>query len=317
MKHKSNEILCKVLKTLDEAGYSISEVDSEDYCLEIVAKKGNIKLLIKSLTNIDSERRDSAEDLASLAVSFNATPLIIGHRMQKGVIEPGTMYERFGVNVINPETFRNAALEKSLPIVYSKRGGLYVKIDGKALKRLREKEGMSLGDLANKIGVSRKAVYEYERSQMGATLATVARIEEILDADIITGINVFDWRPSSDIPEKSPTGVVARQLHGKLKKIGCKSIGFNFAPIDVHARNIGASFLTSEENVDEERLERKVSAAIEVGKIMGMQPILVTGETKPRDQGLTLVRIDEIKKLEKTKDLMALLGLDCCPNGEN
>lgn len=302
---------------MDEAGYSISEVDSEDYCLEIVAKKGNIKLLIKSLTNIDSERRDSVEDLASLAVSFNATPLIIGHRMQKGVIEHGTMYERFGVNVINPETFRNAALEKSLPIVYSKRGGLYVKIDGKALKRLREKEGMSLGDLANKIGVSRKAVYEYERSQMGATLATVARIEEILDADIITGINVFDWHPSSDIPEKSPTGIVARQLHGKLKKIGCKSIGFNFAPIDVHARNIGASFLTSEENVDEGRLERKVSAAIEVGKIMGMQPILVTGETKPRDQGLTLVRIDEIKKLEKTKDLMALLGLDYCPNGEN
>ncbi|HRR54894.1 MAG TPA: hypothetical protein P5290_06085, partial [Candidatus Methanomethylicus sp.] len=96
MKNETNEILSQILKTLDEAGYSVSEVDSEDYCLEIVAKKGNIKLLIKTLLNVDSERRETADDLRKLAASFSASPLIIGSRMQNGIIEEGALYERFG-----------------------------------------------------------------------------------------------------------------------------------------------------------------------------------------------------------------------------
>jgi len=54
MKNATNEILSQIVKTLDEAGYSVSEVDSGDYCLEVVAKKDNTKLLIKTLLNVDS-----------------------------------------------------------------------------------------------------------------------------------------------------------------------------------------------------------------------------------------------------------------------
>jgi len=167
---------------------------------------------------------------------------------------------------------------------------------------------MSLGELSTKIGVSRKAVYEYERSQMGATLATVARIEEILDADIISGINIFDWQPGDEVPDKTPTGVVAKQLHNKLKKIGCKAIGFTYAPIDVHVRNTEVSFLTNEDNLNEAGLEKKVESAVDVGKILGIDPILVTCDKHFRDQNITTLKIDDIKKLESAKDLETLLN---------
>ena len=308
MKNETNEILSQIVKTLDDAGYSVSEVDSGDYCLEVVAKKDNTKLLIKTLLNVDSERREAADDLRNMAASFSASPIIIASRMQNGLIEEGALYARFGVNVVNPTTFREAALKGMLPIVYSKRGGLYVKIDGDALKRYREAQGMSLGNLASKIGVSRKAIYEYEREQMGATLATVAKIEKVIKANVITGINILTSTPKAT-DFSPPTRDVARQLHHKLKEIGCKAIGFNYAPIDVHMHDADVGFLTNE-NMRDADLERKVDSALHVGGLLGMEPVLVTKDSCHLEKDITTIKLDDIKLVKKKGDLERLLKID-------
>jgi len=316
MKDDSNEILVQILRILDKAGFTVSEVDS-DYCLEIVAKRGNVKLLIKTLENVDNERKESAEDLHLLAATFSASPLIIGSKVQRGVIEKDALYERFGINVISPKTFRNAALGGKFPSVYSKRGGLYFRIDGDALRRLRRERGMSLGELANKIGVSRKAVYEYENSQMGATLNTALRMEEVLNAGVTMDIDIFTWRCNEEPPERSPAGAVAQQLHNKLKEIGCKAIGFSYAPIDVHARNLGVSFLTNEKRLGERALDRKVGDALEVSKVLEIEPVLITGDVRPMGLNITILRIDDIRKLERLRDLERLLHLDVIDDADN
>ncbi|MDI9644094.1 MAG: helix-turn-helix domain-containing protein [Candidatus Verstraetearchaeota archaeon] len=310
MKPLSVGLVGNILRVLEEAGFVASEVDSSDYCLQIVAKKGNLKLLIKSSENIDSERRCSTEDLKSLACAFNAYPFIIGVRMQRGVLEEDALYERFGVSVMHPKTFRDAVLERRFPTAYSKRGGLYFKIDGKALKSCREKKRMSLGQLASLIGVSRKAIYEYEREQMGATLQTVERLQKILGDSVISSIDIFDWHMEEEAPERNPTGIIAKQLHAKLKKIGCKAMGFSYAPIDIHAKNVGVSFLTSEEKINEEQLERKIENAVGVGRVLGSPPVLVTEDRVPNNADIIVVRIEEIKKVEKVGDLVKLLGVE-------
>lgn len=310
MRSTSSSLLGGILKTLEEAGFVASEISSSGYCLEIVAKKGNIKLLIKSSENIDAERRETAEDLKVFASAFDASPFIIGVRMQKGKIEEDTLYERFGVNVLHPKTFREAMLRHRFPAVYSKRGGIYFKIDGRALKVSREKKGLSLGQLANLIGVSRKAIYEYEREQMGATPQTVERLEKVLGSNVVTGINIFDWHLEGEAPEKNPAGVVARQLHAKLKKIGCRALGFSYAPIDIHAKNMCVSFLTCEDHMKEEKLEKKIESAIEVGKVLESTPVLVAGERVPPNKDILVIRIDEIRRAEQIRDLAKLLGID-------
>ncbi len=310
MRQRPAGLVGSVLRALEEADFVASEITSQEYCLQIVAKKDNTKLLIKTSENVDSERRDSAEDLKSLAVAFGASPFIIGLRMQKGVIEEDTLYERFGVNVIHPRAFRDAALKKRLPPVYSKRGGLYFRIDGRTLKMCREKKGLSLGQLATMIGVSRKAVYEYERDQMGATIQTVERLERILGRSVVAGINVFDWHLEGEAPDKNPAGVVARQLHAKLKKIGCKALGFSYAPIDIYVKNVGVSFLTFEERMNEDRLENKIENAIEVGKVFGSPPILVTDEKAPPNKDILVVKINEINRVEHLGELAKLLGVE-------
>jgi putative transcriptional regulator len=309
MKASPNEILVQILRILQKAGFSVSQVDSEDYCFEIVAKKDNVKLLIKTSENIDNARKEPAEDLRSLAVAYSATPLIIGRMTHNGTVEKDTLYERHGVNVISPSTFKEIALSGKLPFVYSKRGGLYFRINGKYLRKLREERGMSLGDLAKRIGVSRKAIYDYETGSMGATFETVAKIEETMDSAVTAGINVFDWHSGEDLPNRSPTGPVARQLHGKLREMGCKTIGFTYAPVDVHARNMGISFISNDKSHEEEALDRKVRTAVELGKLLQVESVLVTGDHQPRDLNITVIHMDDMKKLESIRDLEQLLNL--------
>jgi len=309
MKKAPRDVLVEILRTLQSAGFALYEVDS-DYCLQIVAKRGDTKLLIKTTTNVDNEKRETTEDLSSLAMTFSASPLIIGNRAQRGKIEDGTLYERFNVNVVNLKTFKDAVLYRRFPIAFSRRGGVYFKIDGAALRKLRMERGMSLGEFAAKIGVSRKAVYEYENSQMGATLKTVLRMEEILNAGITMDIDIFKWEYKKELPDRGPAGTVAKQLHYKLKKIGCRAVGFSYAPIDVHARNIGVSFLTEEENLEDETLSRKVENATKIGRLLGASPVLITGSSGGGKLDVVSIPIDEIKKAESIKDLERILNID-------
>ncbi|MGQ9759330.1 MAG: transcriptional regulator [Candidatus Methanomethylicaceae archaeon] len=316
MKQLSRDILVEILRILHRAGFSLYEVDS-DYCMQIVAKRRDTKLLIKATINVDNEKRETTEELSSLATIFSASSLIIGSKAQSGPIEDGTLYERLNVNVINLNTFRDTLLYGIFPVAYSRRGGLYFRINGPMLKRLRIERGMSLGEFAAKIGVSRKAVYEYENSEMGATLKTIMKIEEVLNADITREIDIFKWSHKREPPEKSPAGAVAKQLHYKLKKIGCKAIGFSYAPIDVHAKNIGVSFLTDEEKYNQIVLNRKVENAIKVGRLLGVDPVLITHSFSGGNLDIITIPIDEIRKVENVKDLERLLNLDLTEHPAN
>jgi putative transcriptional regulator len=309
MMGSSKDTLIEILRILHQAGFSISEVGSEQYCLQLVAKKGSTKLIINTLENIDTERREAAEELKSLATATSSSPLIIGSRVQSGKLEEGALYERYGVNVVSPETFKEATLKGKLPFVQSKRGGLYFRINGRTLRKLREEHKMSLGDLAKKIGVSRKAVYEYESGGMGATLETVARIEEVFNVGLTQGIDIFDWQCAGEPEAKAPSDPLARQLHWKLKEIGCKAMGFDYAPIDVHARTVGVSFLTNEKGPGKD-LDSRVEKALELAKLLDMVPVLVTGDRKPDGADIYVLRTEEVKQLKSVKDLERLLGLD-------
>ncbi|MDD1776276.1 MAG: hypothetical protein LUP94_02870, partial [Candidatus Methanomethylicus sp.] len=66
----------------------------------------------------------------------------------------------------------------------------------------------------------------------------------------------------------------------------------------------------NENNLNEQVLEKKINSAIEVGKILGTDPILVTCGKRPRESNITILRIDEINKLEKAKDLESLVNSD-------
>lgn len=55
---------------------------------------------------------------------------------------------------------------------------------GKELKELRKKSGLTQSELANKCGLSKNAIWNYENNKRNPTLNTLNKISEVLNVDL-------------------------------------------------------------------------------------------------------------------------------------
>src|SRR3989344_3327410 len=141
-----DELLQKTISVLQESGFTVAQQFSPS-CFDILARRGDLILLVKVLTNIDSLYEEQASDLKRIANVLSATPLVVGIIIKTEYMRPKTIYERYGVTAINFETFEDAIAEKKLPVVYAKKGGFFANINPDFLKEVRAKNNLSLGAL--------------------------------------------------------------------------------------------------------------------------------------------------------------------------
>ncbi|MDD2472382.1 MULTISPECIES: transcriptional regulator [unclassified Methanoculleus] len=197
------------------AGFDVSErCNIRPRSFDLLAKKGDILVIIKVASHIDSVSADIAWDLNQIARYLQATPLIVGERARGADLERGVVYIRYGLFALSPESLYDYFAEGLSPMVYASPGGLYVKIKGDLLREVRERSRMSLGDLASHLGVSRRAISKYE-SGMGTTLDVAIRLEELFGAQLVEMIELVGYRspePGPEVPPESATGDVLVDL---------------------------------------------------------------------------------------------------------
>src|SRR3989442_9381333 len=131
--------------------------------------------MVKVLLNVDSFSKQGAEELRMIATSLKGAPLLIGERSGAGSLEDGVIYARSGVPILSRQTFIDFFEEGVPPFIFSAPGGLYVKLDGEALRRARDAKQISLGALAEVAGVSRRAIQMYLEG-MSATIDIPLRL---------------------------------------------------------------------------------------------------------------------------------------------
>ncbi|MEZ0318733.1 MAG: helix-turn-helix domain-containing protein [Pyrobaculum sp.] len=71
-----------------------------------------------------------------------------------------------------------------MPFLRLNRGFISAAIDGEKLRKAREAAGMSLGALAEELGVSRETVYRYERGEVEAPLRVVQKLIKLFGEDV-------------------------------------------------------------------------------------------------------------------------------------
>jgi putative transcriptional regulator len=208
--------LQRVISVMITAGYEVSERFSlRPRSFDLIARKNGTMLVIKVVSHIDSVSEDVAFDLEIIARHLRGIPLIVGERARDADLERGAVYIRYGIYAVSAATLYDFFVEKIPPLVYASPGGLYVNINGEALHEMRELRGMSLGDLAHLLGVSRRTISKYE-SGMGTTLDIAIRIEEVFDAGVAESIDLLDHTVSGDL-----------EAHQRSKKEGMPPpIGF-------------------------------------------------------------------------------------------
>ncbi len=290
-------------------------------CFDVIAKKRSLLMLVKIIETIDNLREDQAYELRKLSSMLGGLPLIVGRSIRSNsTIEDGVVYSRYEIPVVSLETLRNLLLHKIPPLIFAYRGGFKVKFDGDLLKEKRIGKNLSLSDLAREVGISKRAVYEYERGKINVSLETAMMIEEFLDEPLTLAINLFDemQRIGSVTQPEKYSGAPKSDLEKDVKKhfdaLGMKDqLWTKKFPFRVLAKSVDKNdelekSITTITGITRKPIgkdfTKKILVTYNVSRIADANPLVVVGSEIDQKEfkGVPILSIDELTKLKKKKD---------------
>lgn len=220
-------LLARVREVLTQAGFYLSaDAALRPLAFDVVARRDGQLFIVKVLTNVDGLNEPVANELRTVAQFLDAVPLVVGERSSSRTLEDGAVYLRYGVRIITLDTLGEYLREGVEPLVYAAPGGFYVNLDGERLRSLREERGLSLGDLAQAAGVSRRAIGMYEEG-MGAMVEVAQRLEEFLDEALVVPYRAFD-APREPVPAPEISEIASAFEAAVLRSL--QELGFRVAP---------------------------------------------------------------------------------------
>jgi len=281
---------------LEKAGFQLSErCTARRSCFDLAARKKEQLALIKVPTNIGSIHAKCASALQMVSNYFQAAPLFIGEKSREKTLEDITCRE-------------------ICPLVEAGPGGYYVKLDGATIRKKRQKLGLSVGKLAEMVGISRRTLYGYENDMAKASVSSTYKLEWILGIPLIQPIDVF----RTELQSKG-FFAAARRMFVKnrfLKTIMRKFAYFNLnaapterTPFDFiaqfpeeHVNIIGGVTDRKEQNVDQ-----RAEEIISVSKIVEAQPVFITEGPKLQNDDIPLICYEELMKIRHSREFINLL----------
>lgn len=297
-----------VARLFQRAGFKVAHVELRGGCFDIVASGLLTLLFVKVVTNIDTVTEEQAEDLKRLSKVFKASPLIVGLRTKNSELEEDVIYERFGIYALNPATLYHALIEGELPAIFAERGGLYVRINGELLRKLREKHGYSVGELAQLLGVSRKSLQNYEREEQAVSLEVAVRMEEIFDEPIAEPIDILRSKVEAELAPPKPETPLEKEVFDKLTELGMGVVKVKRAPFNALSKEDEFTILTGIGERKTKSTVKRAEMVAEVGRIINSGGLFVLEKSKlevvsevpliPKDS------FEEIKDVDELIDLI-------------
>ena len=302
-------LIARVRETLATCGFYVSDPHHlRSVSFDVIARRDRHLLIFKVLSNIDSLSQSDSDDLRVLATTLGGSPIIIGLHSSAAELEEGILYSRFGLPILSEESFKELMLEGVPPLVYAAPGGLYVRIDGATLRKVREEKSISLGTLAEAAGVSRKAIQMYEAG-MGTMVEIAARIEEFLDQAVVLPLDPFEF--TAEVTERLRTLEIIddqnKEIFDMLREIGYMVLPTRRCPFDAFARE--EELLLTGIGEDRSLVERKARVIGNLSRITEKKSVIIIRQESQVKaiEGIPLVSKDELRKTDHSEDLMRLI----------
>lgn len=304
------ELLLNIRASLAKAGFFVSDPHNiRSISFDVIARRDRQLLIIKVLTNIDSLSSDDADQLRTLATALGGSPMVVGLHSSSGKLEQGILYSRFGLPIISESTFHEHVLEGVPPFVYAAPGGLYVRLDGELIRRIREERNISLGTLAEMAGVSRKAIQLYE-SGMGAMIEIAAKIEEFLKEPIVMPLDPFYYSPevAKTLQTFDKFSGFNRDVFEMLREVGYSVVPTIRCPFDALAKEDDLLLLAGiGENA--QMTERKARVVGNISRVTEKKSVIfVSQRISTQDiEGTPIITGDELRKADDADDVLELI----------
>jgi putative transcriptional regulator len=309
------EMLNTAETILSKAGFHISEkCVARPSCFDFVARRVEQLAFLKVLVNIGSISEGEASELQRISRCFSATPLFVGDQTRNKPLEDDTIYIRYNIYAITPKTFGNVVFLQMHPLVVAGPGGYYVNLDGDAIRKKRQEFGLSVGKLAELMGVCRRTIYGYERGMAKASVSAAYNLEWILGVPVARHIDPLQ----AIVHEK---GFFAKAKHmivgnrllqavvGKLSRFNFKVAQTKWAPFDFVAQfpkeNVNIVGGVAFEN--EKSIDQRAREILSVSEVAKAQPVFVTDGKQVPSNEIPLIRSEDLMKIKCPEDLMARL----------
>ncbi|MCS7140001.1 MAG: helix-turn-helix domain-containing protein [Candidatus Nezhaarchaeota archaeon] len=294
-------LLTKTVNTLHEKGFEVSKpYINERSSINIVARSNEKLLIVKALSNVNELKSYCITEIKKAGYALRGSPLVVSDKEIDEEIDKEVIYEKQGIYALHVDALRKY-LEGKRWYVYCKGGRFYVKIDGERLRRLREKIGLSLGGLANLLGISRKAVYEYERDEMDATIDVAIKLYEILREFVNEDEALQAFKPidipimmtSPDIRNhderfKARRYRLQEEVASKLLKLGFSVLRFRGAPFNLIAKGDNGKktiLILAIETLDE-RTREEAEVLRDVAEVAKVKGLIVTRKVSHENEGV-------------------------------
>lgn len=315
-----DQVLLEITELLASHGFETSNIYDRS-CFDMMARRELILLLLKVLINVDGFTSQQAQEIKRLARTFLASPLIVGFKSKTEPLEEDVVYERHGIPVVAPETLRNMVVDEVYPEVLAGRGGYYVNINGEILKEVRERENLSLKDLADIAHVSRETIYKYEHGMVRAYPETAMLLENILNIKITLDIDLFKTPEPEDMlksdqaseTEDNPQDISPEPK--ELIKLGFGVLPTYRTPFDAisqaNSRKEKENILLTnlEKNRNSQALKKMALNVKDLSDITKKEAVFIMESKRVVEciEGIPAVNTDEICEMENCREFIQLL----------
>jgi len=311
MTRVESESLEAAESALKEAGFVVSQFcSSRPSCFDFVARKSAVTLLVKFHADIDGFSRSDSRELKVISECVSAVSLLMSNRSRGKNLDDDTVYTRYNGLIVTPKTFEGIITSNAYPLIHADPGGYSVEIDGERIKRRRQKLGLSIGQVAEMIGISRRTLYGYERGMARASVAVAYNLVYTLGIPVAKPIDVFA-KPRKQhgcfLTRARPAMAVNKLLQRILKKFtpgnftAIKRAPFDFVIMvpEEKMRIIGGVT-----NDKERGLERRVDEILSFSRIVQAHPVLITDGRKPSNKDIECIRENELSRIRTPGDLI-------------
>jgi len=307
------ELVTRVRETLIKAEFNVSEEHHlKSISFDLVARRDNLLLFIKVVTNVDALSEENAQELKLLSNILGGFALSVGEHCGSGPLDDDVIYSRFGIPIMTLETLRQYFVEETAPVIFAAPGGYYVRLDGGMLRRIRETRGISLGDVADAAGVSRRSIQLYEEGGRRALVDVALRIEDYLGVPLICpvdpvlsshDVNVDDFKDSLGSITETFQAAFAH-----LMDAGCHVVSTSHSPFETLLEEKRDIMLTGVATY-ERSLVKKAKVIGDVSCIVEKESVVVVDRKSRREEidGTPIVSIQEILERGTLEEILELI----------
>lgn len=310
---KRTEILDATESILKKAGFQVSErCVARPSCFDLVARREEQLALMKMYVNIGNVSIGDASELQRISECLSATPFFICNENRRKPLEDDTVYSRYNVFTITLKTLEDTALHGRYPLVEAGPGGYYVRLDGKEIRERRQKLGLSIGKLADMIGISRRTLYGYEKDMAKASVSVAYNLEWTLGVPVVKSIDIFQ----SNSQKKGFLAAAKRIItkHRFLQKVLNKFAQINFkvsyirrAPFDFIAQSLDEplNIIGGVPDEKERNIDQRTEEIVSISKVVDAQPIFITDGQQIPNNNIPLICHKDLQSVECLKKFIS------------